>query len=541
MSYEIDKYIKTEADKRAYEQGLFYVDLRKSDKIQAFAEQFCTLSDGENAGKPAKFRQWFVNDVLIPQYAFLRTDNNLRLKRRGSIWTPRKCQKTSALAVLALWQIMEEPSAQVYIVSSANESAVQMFNMARDYIDNNKTLTKYFHIQNNTKVITGKKNTPFEKSFAKVLSGEIKGRSGQGASTVFFDEIGELNNPEAWERLYNSGKNRKQPVWLTISTPQYTKFDLAMSQWNRANQIIQGKDLSPDYLASIHGVPLVDSEGKEVDWRVEENWWKHLEPTLGEECINRDYYRQEYQDAVRSGARSEARFRNHLLAQYVSAVGQWLPDEKIASAIGPIDLESLRGKRCYIGADGAVSQLSSIVCWFPDQKIALPFFYHPKETAIKSDEGKGTNYQALNNDEVTLTDGNQFDWQAHRAKLIELCEIYDVQQIAFDPTNLEGRVVEIQNEVNCEVLAITQNANQMGPAYKRIERLFLDNEIRIGTNRLFSDNFRSCVIQDRNDEVTFIDRNKSTGRYDGVAALACAVSRDLAEENQESVYSSIYG
>lgn len=541
LSYEIDQYIKTEADKLAYEKGIFKVDLRKSDKIQQFAEQFCFLSDGENAGKPANFRKWFVTDVLIPQYAFIRKDNGLRLKKRGSIWTPRKCQKTTALAVLTLWQIMEEPAAEVFIVSSSIKAADNMFKMCRNFIDNSTVLSKYFHVQRHTRTISGKRGTPFYKSAAEVLSSEKTGKSGQGASCVFFDELGEVNDSEVWERLYNSGAKRKQAIWLSISTPQYTKFELALTQWNRAKDILSGKDdTSYDYLASIHGVPLVDEKGNEIDWRNEDNWWKYLEPTLGTECINRDYWRQEYQDALKSGARSEARFRNHLLGQYVSAIGQWLPDEKISAATKPIDLEQLRGKKCYIGADGAVSQLSSIVCWFPEQQIALPFFFHPEKTATKSDENQGTTYTSYEKSEIKLTDGDIFDWQVHKDKILELCNTYDVQSIGFDPTNLEGRVIEIQNDVNCEIVAVTQNTSQISPALKRIERMFLDGSIQITDNRLFANNFRSCVMQNRNDEQIFIDRDKSTGRYDGVSALACAVNRALADEEENSVYDDFY-
>lgn len=516
------QHIRTAADELAAAQGC-YVDLRDVEKVQRFAEQFCTLQDGDHAGEPLTFLPWVVRDIITPLYGWKRPDSTRRF-RRGSCWCPRKVAKTTSLAVLSLFQIFEEPAAQVYCVSSAIDTAGHLFRTAADMVESSPALSKHLWVRRNIKTI----EYPAAKSFFKVLSGSKVAKSGHNTSCCFWDEISEIQDDEAWQRLYLSGKSRRQPIWFSISTPQYNRYSLAWDQYKKAAAIRDGKDTDVVYLSVIHGVP--DS----VDWKDPQNWWPHLEP-LGKEVVNRDYYLGEWNRA-KDNPRDLARFRNHCLCQWTESLEGWLPQDKIDRCFRDIDETDLHGKRCFIGVDGAVSHLAAYVLFFPDTMTVIPRFFHPHDTAKKSDDKYGTKYEAWAPDFVTLTSGDLFDWQTVKQSLKADIKRFDVAEVAFDPYSLEGRLTELQSELDCPVTAVPPSKAHVAEPTKRLEMLVLSEQLKCQNNPCLKWNFQNAAVKgDAHDRIT-LDRDKASGRYDGVAALTLALARWMADDDGDTVY-----
>ena len=363
---------------------------------------------------------------------------------------------------------------------------------------------------------------PKQKSFFKILSGSKVAKSGQNGS-VLWDELGELvaEGEEAWQRLYNCGKYRTQPVWFAISTPQYTRNSLWWQEWTKAHRITKSLDDDPDYLAVIHGVP------DDCEWQNPDNWWQHLEG-LGD-CVDRAYYLKEYETAKYS-PRDLCRFRNHLLCQPTESIEQWLPLDKIEACFTTFDETTLHGKRCFLGLDGAISDLAAYVLFFPESGHVICRFFQPEITAERSDSKLGTHLIAWGADNhIKITDGGIFDWDVVKASLIQDCKNFDVVEAAFDPTNLESRLIELQSELPCRVIPVNGQPATVGPPTKHLERLLISGELKIQNNPCMQWCLQNAAIKDRN-ELICLDREKSAGRYDGTAALILALHRHLANQ-----------
>ena len=404
------------------------------------------------------------------------------------------------------------------MISSAIETADHLFRCAADITDESPALSKALWCRRNIKTIEYAKT----RSFFKILSGSKVAKSGQNGSCLW-DELGELvaEGEEAWQRLYNCGKYRSQPVWFCISTPQYTRNSLWWSQWQKTQKILTNEDTDTEYLAVCHGVP------SDVDWREPDNWWPHLD-RLGQECVDRNYYLSEYETA-KANPRDLARFRNHLLCQPTESIEQWLPLEKIEACISDFTEESLLKKRCFLGIDGALSQLAAITLFFPDTGHIITRLYHPRDTAEKSDNKFGTHFLAYGElGHVKITDGDIFDWDTMKRDIIEFCKIYDVVECAFDPCSLDNRMAELKADLPCVVLPIPQFPSHVSEPTKHIERLVYSGELKIQNNPCLVDCFKNAAVEEKKNEQVILDRNKCSGRYDAVSALICAVNRHIA-------------
>jgi phage terminase large subunit-like protein len=514
-----DRYIITKADRRAVEEGCYF-DPSGPQLVRDFARAYCSIPE---TGKPFQFLPWFDRDVLSPYWGWKRPDGSRRF-RRGSVWTPKKVGKTSSLAVLLLYQLFEEAAAQCYVVSSAIESASHIFRTAADMIEASPALSQLLWYREQIRTIAYKP----ERSFAKILSGKKVAKSGHNISACYFDELCEVKDPEPWHRLYYGGKARKQPVWLSISTPQYDRYSLAGEEWEKAQAILSGKDDDPEYLAVIHGVP------DEVDPYQPENWWPYLEK-LGPEVVNRADYLAEWA-RVKENPRKVARFFNYQLCRRVEALDCWLPEAKIKASALDIDEKTLYGKKCYVGIDGAKSNLAAYTLFFPEEQQLLVRFFIPEDTAKKSDEKLGTQYQAwAKAGHCTLVPGNLFDWDIFRAAIKADEKLFQFKTAHFDPEGLDGRMSELQKQLKAKCFGVLPYKKYVSNPIDRFESMVMQEELKVQSNPIMLWNMRSARIKpDPHDRMSF-DRDVG-GRYDGVAAAVLSLFGYLQDTPVETVY-----
>ena len=101
--------------------------------------------------------------------------------------------------------------------------------------------------------------------------------------------------------------------------------------------------------------------------------------------------------------------------------------------------EVLQGRRCYGGLDLAnTTDLAAFVLTFPPEEEdepyqVLPFFWIPADNLRERVMRDNVKYDLWAKDGyIFTTEGNIIDHRAIIAKIIELSEIFQVEEIAFD-------------------------------------------------------------------------------------------------------------
>ncbi len=524
LSLDPKDWIKTKADQVWLDAG-GYIDPTEFFRICDFCKRCLVILDGPNAGKPFMFLEWFLVSVLFPAVSMYNADGKRRYKR-GAVFCPKKVGKTTSLAAWAIAEVCLYQRAEIYIMSSGMQALRAMWKAISDFVNTSPILAQPPYGRKNPKLPElnkSLKQLTLGQSNLNLLSGDKQGKSGHNIRMCVIDETCEIQDVRSVERMGDGAKWREDnglPYMcpLNITTPLYDRNSYVGELYDTCRAIQTGNSLRTDFLAVIHGLP------PDVDWRDENNWWKYL-AGLGD-VINKDVYRQEY--ARRIGhPREMIAFRNYYLCTWAESLETWLPIEKIDGAMSDFSEESLHKQRCYIGIDGAVNQLGAYALFFPDTMQVIMRFFHPRVTAERSDAKLATNLIAWDKQYIDITPGDMFDWPIFRDSLLKDCQTFDVLEIGFDPLSLESRAAELASDLPCRVVPVHGTPSHVLAPTKHFERLILAGELGIKTNDCMRWNMKNAVVRIIGDS-PFIDRNKSTGRYDGCSALIIALNRYLA-------------
>lgn len=520
-------WIKTEADKKWLADGGF-IDPKQLYKLCDFCTKCLVILDGVNAGKPFEFHEWFLRDVLFPLYAMKKSDGTRRFSR-GCVFCPKKVGKTTSLAAVTIFELIQ-PRAEVYILSSALESASAMFKAIADFLKTSPVLAQPESGKRNNKLPWLRENlkkVEYDQSILKVLSGDKTGKSGHNISFLACDEICEFTDVRAFERMADGGKYRKEPICpLSITTPLYDRNSLAWEQYCYCQKILSGQVIDTSFLAVIHGLPT------DCDWQNPDNWWKYLSG-LGD-LVNKDQYLAEY-ERRQDNPREMVAFRNYYLCQWADSVDCWLDMDRYHKQVKDIDLSELKGKRCWLALDGAFTGLAALIAFFPDQKIVYPWFFHPKETAQKYDAKYHTHYQAWSQAGfVTLTDGDMFDWQTILCQITAISEQFEVIELVFDPYSLEGRISDYSLTLPFRCIPIPPFKSYVARPTLHLERLVYAQELTFANNPILEWNASVARVKRNAHDTITLDRDQvSIGqRYDGIAALILAIGQYLQQQEQ---------
>lgn len=132
---------------------------------------------------------------------------------------------------------------------------------------------------------------------------------------------------------------------------------------------------------------------------------------------------------------------------------------------------------------------------------------------------------------IKATVGSVFDYQEIESQIIEICEEFNVQEIAFDP-HMARQVQPKILEAGLPAVDFRQIPSLMMPSVLELERALLGEEFFHGGHPVLRHCFANVVVK-RNDHghVVKFTKPKRWLSIDGAVAAAMAVSRASQNEN----------
>jgi phage terminase large subunit-like protein len=205
-----------------------------------------------------------------------------------------------------------------------------------------------------------------------------------------------------------------------------------------------------------------------------------------------------------------------------------------------IDIESLKGRTCYAGLDLAQNiDPAAFVLVFPndDEFILLPFFWVPADNAEIRERRDRVPYltwarQGL----MEMTAGTRIDYTVIRSRIKELAELYDIQEIAYDPYNATQFAEQLFKEDGLRMLEFRQGALSFNEPLKRFEALVATGRMRHGGNpvlRWMAGNIE--VIEDEKANLRPF-KPKNYNKIDGIVAAVMGLARAISTDNRQPNY-----
>ncbi len=513
----------------------FYFDDQAADIAVAFFEQLLVHIKGEWAGSSFKLEPWERDEIIRPLFGWKRRKDGTRKYRYAYIEIPRKNGKSTLTAGIALYLLFadEEPGAEVYSAAGDRDQAAIVFDLAKAMVEESPALSQRSESFKRSIIV------PASRSVYRVVSAEAYTKHGLNVHGLVFDELHVQPNRDLWDVFTTATGARRQPLVVAITTAGFDRESLCWEQHEYARQIMEGIIEDPSYFAYIKAAD------KDDDW-LDEKVWKECNPNLGI-TVKLDYLRAEARRAQQLPAYQNT-FRRVHLNQWTAQETRWLPMEAWDQCDEPAEADELETMECYGGLDLASTvDLAAFLLSFPppepeegkatDPVKILPFFWIPEDNLIERARKDRVPYDAWVRDGlITATPGNVIDYAYIVQQIVQLGEIYNIKEIAFDRWGA-FQVSQQLEGAGFTMVAFGQGFVSMSAPTKELLRLTLNRQLAHGGHpvmRWMADNL--VVKQDPAGNVK-PDKSKSREKIDGIVALVMSLDRLIRHGGQPgSVY-----
>jgi phage terminase large subunit-like protein len=137
---------------------------------------------------------------------------------------------------------------------------------------------------------------------------------------------------------------------------------------------------------------------------------------------------------------------------------------------------------------------------------------------------------------VTVTPGDVVDYDKIRADINALGERYGIRDIRFDPWNATQLATQLAEQDGFQLTQMRQGFVSMNAPTKELERAVIGRTIAHDGNAALRWMIGNVAVSTDPAGNLKPNKQKSTGRIDGVVALVMAISGMTAGDGAPSVY-----
>lgn len=479
--------------------------MTRAARVIEFIQRFCVTPEGASVGQPmvlAEFQKQFIRDVY----------DNPAGTRRAILSIARKNGKSGLIAGLLLAHLVgPEAKQNTQIASGAlsKEQASLIFSLACKMVQLSPKLSAIVRIVPSGKRLIG---LPLNVEY-KALAADGKTAHGLSLSLALLDEIGQVRGPQSdfIDAITTSQGAHEAPLLIAISTQASGDADL-FSTW--IDDARQSND--PRIVCHLYAAP----EGCDL---MDESAWRAANPALGL-FRSLDDLREQMTQAQRMPS-MENSARNLLLNQRVSTVSPFISPDVWKSNCG--NPRSFDGP-VWCGLDlSARVDLSALVVIGQVDGVwqVQAHFWTPEQGLADRARRDRAPYDVWHRQGfLRTTPGATVDYSHVAADMLEILDGLDVRGIAFD----RWRVAELQRELDrlgaeLPLVEHGQGFASMAPALDALEAELLNGRVAHGGHPVLTMCAANAVIVKDPAGNRKLEKSRSTGRIDGLQALAQAM------------------
>ena len=525
-----------------HERGLFYDTEAAKRAINYFEDVLC-LNGGEYEGIPF---------VLLPWQAFIigslfgwKGADGWRRFRTAYIETGKGSGKSPLVAGIGLYGLMadKESRPEIYAAATKKDQAQILFRDAVAMVNLSPDLIEKLDVAGSK----GKEwNIAYHKNhgFFRPISSDTA-QSGPRPHVSLLDEIHEHKDRTVIDMMRAGVKFRRQALMVMITNSGHDKTSVCYEYHENGRQICDGTLEDDAFFAFICGLDDGDDPFKD------EYCWYKANPSLQFPNLLADgtpdpnggvpglKYIRELVAETKGMPSKISKVRRLNFCQWVEAADPWITYEVWEACEKQFSITDIpEGETCYGGLDlSGVRDLTALALYFPRLKKAVVEFWTPNDTLRERTARDKVPYDVWRDKGfINTPNGVTVDYNSVAMRIAELQLLFDLKGIAFDPYRIKYLQKELDNEnIIIELIQhgqgffrATESGLWMPHSIELLEDDIDKNNIDIEFNPCLRWNAASAVIETDSKENRIFAKRKSTGRIDGVVALAMA--RGAAED-----------
>ena len=457
-------------------------------------------------------------------------------KRRYEIcllWISRKNSKSvnSALIMIIL-MILEPKYSEFYLCANTRDQAKIVYSETKKLLESSPIIRDKFDIKRD--VITCKLN----QNTLKALSSDFNTTDGLRVSAACIDEVGAAKDGGLIESMTSGMLSVQNRLLILIST-SYPNTQNPFLEWtDYSKKVIDGVVDDEKLFAMLYSLD-------EKDEMVVENFMKAnpLQSTLED---GREYLESEYKKALEMGGAKLTSFKcKHLNIWLDGDVGEiYIPTEELRKCRLQESFD-WHGRNVYLGIDLAMTTDNCSVAMVTEENgkvYANVWAFIPTDRINEKTRIEKVDYRAMIRNGNCFSCGeNVVDYSFIENFILGLEDKYGVQivGIGFDRYNCMSTAQKLEKNGH-ETTEIKQHSSVLHSPTKLLEELVLTEQFGYESNRLLEINFANARCLYDTNLNRYVNKRKSTGKIDMVAALINALYLQEQEMLQEDFVVQVF-
>lgn len=505
-------------ESRLYQK--YFVDIKSVNTITQIV-RMTNFSTGEFAGQPCIEKiagfQWYI---LINIYATKLRDKPLKRRfEKACVFISRKNAKTWIVSMFMILALLFEPDyAQLVAAANTREQAKILFAEIKKTLEVSPMLKKNFKILNNTITCLHNNNYLF------AVSGDARTMDGKLVSVGCVDEYGAAKNSAVYDSLQTSMLATINRLLFTISTaypyPENPMKELIEYGHKVLDDIIE----DDKFFLMWYGLDVDD------DWTDEKCWIK-ANPLQACSELGMDFLRGECKMALEMPAKQ--------MSFKTKNLNIWLDGDESINFVSHDDIKKCtlekpydwEGREVYVGVDMALTNDNCGVTMVThdkelDKYVAKSWAFFPADRMQYKSKIEKVDYDLFTKQGYCFPCGDSV--VSHRFIedfVMNLKEEYGVKvlDIGYDRFNCVSSANRWYDEGELEVTEIKQHSSVLHAPTKFLRDKMLTGGFAFDKNKLLEINFSNAKTVEDNNLNFYINKKKSNGKIDMVAALINAM------------------
>lgn len=513
-------------------------DWPSAKRAIGFFPDVLRLTEGEHDGKPF---------VLEPFQAFIvgslfgwKAPDGWRRFRTAYIEMGKGSGKSPLAGGIGLYMETAdgEAGAEVYAAATTRDQAKILFRDAVHMVESSPALSKRIQksglreVSNLAHLASG--------SFFRPVSSEGRGLDGKRVHCALIDEVHEHPTAVVIDKMRAGTKGRRQALIVEITNSGVDRTSICYQHHEYSERVVKGLIEDDSWFSYVCAL----DEGDE--WTDEKVWLK-ANPNLGV-SITRKYLTEQVREAVGMPAKQSI-VRRLNFCEWMDAANPAIDGDLWRRCEAEFDETELTGLDCVAALDlSGTRDLTALArVYEPDSDgivHAVVEFWTPGDTLTERARRDRVPYDVwAEQGFVTGTPGRAVDYAFVAQRLSEIQSETGLRRLGFDPyrikyleQDLAGIGVELELVPHGQGYRKASESDLWMPhSVEQLEELIGKGKLRVKRNPALTYCAASAVhVADPKGNRVY-DKRKSTGRIDGLVALAMAIG--LSESKGEA---SIY-
>lgn len=487
--------------------------------------------EGEVAGKPIILEPWqqFVWGSI---FGWLHRDTKYRRFRETHIEIPKKQGKSLLGALIALYGITydNEPGAQVYNLAINRTQAMKLsYRAAQEMSETDEELKELLQVKRS--MADMKIECKINSSFFEPLTSKPDRLDGFNVHMSINDETKDWDQIEVYDLMEDGTATRSQPLLYNVTTAGDNRNSLGYLKRDYSVKVLD-QVLKDEFFFCV--IYTIDEEDLEHWDNVEV--WKKANPNYGI-SVQESYFMNQ----ITKGRESQ-RKKNDVLTKnlnvWVSAYEQWIDPDRWRQGQTEKTMMDLKDLPCVLSLDLASKiDLAALALMFFDVLSGTFYFFHrfylPEEVLSGGDSespqerANRKEYQVwADQGWITLTPGARIDQEYIKQDIIDLCRMYDVRKVAYDPFQATKLVTELEKE-NLPLLEYRHTVLNMSEPMKELEAGILQGTVQHEGNPVLTWMMSNVVAKEDVKGNIYPRKADKERKIDGAVACIMAIGTYL--------------